>query len=104
MKEGSYESEKIFHHYAPNHVPEPISWGSYAADSDMYFYLCGFHDMVDEVPAPKTLVPIIAQVQKASMGKSPLGAYGFHLATHLAEILGSLVSAGYAKDVRGEGT
>ena len=56
------------------------------ADPDMYFYLCGSHDMVDEAPAPKVLVPIIAQIHKPSMGKSPLGAYGFHVTAHLANI------------------
>ena len=56
------------------------------ADPDMYFYLCGFHHMVDEVPAPKVLVPIIAQIHKASMGKSPLGAHRFHVTTHIADI------------------
>lgn len=86
MMQGSYESEKIFHHYAPDYVPEPISWGFYAADPDMYFYLSGFHDMVDQVPAPNVLVPIIAHVHKASMGQSPHGAYGFHVTTHLANI------------------
>ena len=42
--------------------------------------------MVDEAPAPKVLVPIITQIHKASMCKSPLGTYGFHITTHLANI------------------
>ena len=86
MMEGSYGSEKIFHHYAPSHVPKPISWGWYAPDPDMYFYSCCFHDIVDGIPTPKSLVPIIAQVHKASIGKPPFAAYGFHVTTHLGNL------------------
>lgn len=39
--------------------------------------------MVDEVPAPKALVSIISHVHRARVGKSPQGAYGFHVTTHL---------------------
>lgn len=86
MMEGSYESEKIFYHYSPAHVPRPVSWGAYAADANKWFYLSAFHDMVDEMPEAKAFVSMIVQIHKASMGKSPGGAYGFHVATHLANI------------------
>ena len=86
MMEGSYGSEEIFHHYAPSHVPKPISWSWYAADPDMYIYLWRFHDIVDGISTLKTLVPIIAQVHKASMGKSPFAAYGSHVITHLGNL------------------
>jgi protein-ribulosamine 3-kinase len=61
MMEGSYESEKIFHHYSPTHVPRPVAWGAYAADPNMWYYICDFHEMED-------------------------GKYGFHVPTHLANL------------------
>lgn len=84
MLEGSYESDKLLHHYAPAHVPRPVSWVSYAADANMWFFLCEFHDMADEVLEVKAFVSIIVQIHKASMGNSPNGADGFHVPTHLA--------------------
>ena len=86
MMKGSYESEKNLYHYIPENVPKPISWGSYAADPDMYYYLCRFHNMIDELPLPKALVPIIPQLHTANMDKSPCGTYGFHVTTHLANL------------------
>jgi len=86
MMEGSFESESIFHHYSPDHVPKPIAWGSYKSKPSTWFYLCEFHDMVDEVPEPSEFVPIIVQIHKASMGNSPGGKYGFQVPTHLANI------------------
>ena len=50
----------------------------------MWFYLCDFHDMVDEVPAIDRFVALIAAVHKDSMGKEH--RYGFDVPTHLANI------------------
>lgn len=85
MMEGTYASEEIFHKYIPKHVPRPLAWGHYKSDPSTWFYLCEFHDMVeDEVPEADGFVNIIAQVHKKSMGKSE--KFGFHLPTHLANI------------------
>ncbi|EFQ88872.1 hypothetical protein PTT_15060 [Pyrenophora teres f. teres 0-1] len=86
MMEGTYESELVYHSYCPSHVPRPIAWGEYEDEPDTWFYLCEFHDMVEEVPHPRTFVSIVAGVHKASMGKSPNGRYGFGVPTHLANV------------------
>ncbi|PGH32538.1 hypothetical protein GX50_04643 [[Emmonsia] crescens] len=77
--EGSIESETLFRKCSPENVPKPIAWGNYASDPSTWFYLCDFHEMVDEVPDPKEFVSIIVQVHKSSMGKSPNGEYDFHV-------------------------
>ncbi|CAF9931127.1 MAG: hypothetical protein HETSPECPRED_007794 [Heterodermia speciosa] len=82
--EGTFESEKIFHEYLPEHVPKPHAWGEYQSEPDNWFYLCDFHDMVDEVPAVDRFVSIVARVHQNSMGKKD--RYGFHVPTHLANI------------------
>ena len=84
--EGTFESESVLYRYCPNHVPKPISWGSYESDPDTWFYICEFRDMVDEVPEPGEFVQIIVQIHKTTMGNSPEGMYGFHVDTHLANI------------------
>jgi protein-ribulosamine 3-kinase len=50
MMEGSFESEKIFNHYAQKHVPRPVAWGSYETDPDMWFLLSDFREMREETP------------------------------------------------------
>ncbi|KAI9688309.1 MAG: hypothetical protein M1820_010269 [Bogoriella megaspora] len=86
LMEGSFESEKIFNEYAPNHVPKPIAWGSYKSDPDTWFLLSDFVEMVEDVPDVKDLVSIIAKIHRDSAGKSPEGKFGFHVPTHLGYI------------------
>ncbi|PGH17279.1 hypothetical protein AJ79_01162 [Helicocarpus griseus UAMH5409] len=86
MMEDNFESEKIFHHYSPEHVPKPIAWGNYESDPTTWFYLCDFYEMEDELPDPEEFVSVIVQIHKTSMGKSPNGQYGFHTLTNLAYI------------------
>ena len=74
----------MFHEYLPEHVPKPHAWGEYKSEPDKWFYLCDFHDMVDEVPAVDRFVSIVARVHQNSMGKED--RYGFGVPTHLANI------------------
>ena len=86
MMEGSFESEKIFNHYAPKHVPRPVAWGSYKTDPDMWFLLSDFREMGEETPDVQDLVSIIVKIHKDSAGRSPDGKFGFHVPTHLGYI------------------
>ncbi|KAG8161739.1 hypothetical protein KVR01_008726 [Diaporthe batatas] len=86
MMEGSFESEAIFHHYAPENIPEPIAFGHYESSPDTWFFLAQFFDMVDEVPEPGQFIPLIVKIHMRSMGESPDGKYGFHVPTHLANL------------------
>jgi protein-ribulosamine 3-kinase len=81
--EATYESEKLFYEYAPDHVPQPIAWGAYASNSNDYFFLAKFHDMIEEIPDVRSFISIIVDVHRKSMGKSPNGQYGFHIETGL---------------------
>ena len=83
---GTFESEKAFHDFAPDNIPQPLAWGSYKSDANTWFFLARYHDMVDEVPNPQQFVAIIAKFHQDSMGKSPRGQFGFHVPTHLANV------------------
>ena len=83
---GTYESEKAFFNYAPEHIPKPLAWGAYKSDPNTYFYLAEYHDMVDDVPDPREFVSIIVKIHQESMGHAPGGRFGFHVPTHLANI------------------
>jgi protein-ribulosamine 3-kinase len=80
---GSFEPEKLFHEYDPEHVPKPIAFGNYKENPETWFFLADFHDMVEEQPDIKTFVSIVANWHKKSMGKSPNGKWGFHVETGL---------------------
>lgn len=64
----------------PELAPLPINWGTYAADSDIHFYLCSFHDMTGEIPVAQPLAALIAKLHKE--GLSPNGKYGFVVSTY----------------------
>ena len=81
---GTYLSERLLHSYIPEHVPTPHAWGQYKSDPSVWFYLCDFHHLKDEVPDPKRFVSIVATLHKATMGRSK--QYGFDVPTHLANI------------------
>ena len=80
---GSYESEKLFYKYEPEHVPRPIAFGNYKRDPNVWFFLAVFHDMVEELPEVDTFVSIVADYHRKSLGKSPGGRWGFHTETGL---------------------
>ncbi|CAF9913063.1 MAG: hypothetical protein ALECFALPRED_008620 [Alectoria fallacina] len=84
MVEGTYHSERTFYSYLPDNVPKSYAWGSFKSDPSIWFYLCDFHDMTDEVPEYRKFVSLIAKVHSESMGKKK--QYGFDFPTHLANI------------------
>jgi protein-ribulosamine 3-kinase len=69
---GSFESEKLFHEYDPEHVPKPIAFGNYKENPETWFFLAEFHDMVEEQPDIKTFVSIVANWHKKSMESPPM--------------------------------
>lgn len=80
---GSFESEKLFHEYEPDHVPRPIAFGRYKRDPDVWFFLAEFHDMAEELPDVVDFVSIVVDYHQKSRGKSPGGKWGFHTETGL---------------------
>lgn len=84
--EGTFESEKAFYSFAPQNVPKPAGWGTYKSDPNMHFYICDFHDMIEDLPDVRKFPTLMARIHLDSMGKSPAGKFGFHVTTHLANI------------------
>ena len=70
--------------YLPQHVLKPHGWGKIESESNIWFYLCDFHNMKDEVPEIGRFVSIVAKLHRDSMGKEE--RYGFEMPTHLANI------------------
>ncbi|KAL8643144.1 MAG: hypothetical protein Q9226_008426 [Calogaya cf. arnoldii] len=79
MVSGEYESMKALHSTSPDLTPEPIAWGSFAQADHVYFFLCEFIDMTDDLPDVETSMKMLADLHKKS--SSPNGQYGFHVPT-----------------------
>jgi protein-ribulosamine 3-kinase len=86
MMYGAFQSDSAYSSYAPDNMPKPIGFGEFKDEPGSWFYVCEFHDMLDEVPDVSELVDIVAKVHRASMGNSPTGKFGFDAPTHLANI------------------
>lgn len=67
------------HEAMPDIAPEAIAWGHYASKDNVYFYLCSFHDMTDEVPDIDTFPSKMAELHRKAI--SPTGKYGFPVTT-----------------------
>ena len=92
MMSGTYHSERLFHTMSPEHVPKPVAWGNFSSNPDMWFYICVFHNMEDDVvPEVRNFVSVISKIHTHSMRyssdyRSRSQTYGFPVTTHLANI------------------
>ncbi|MCJ1462014.1 hypothetical protein MMC07_000614 [Pseudocyphellaria aurata] len=86
MMRGAFEAEKALYSVIPDHVPKPLAWGCYKSKTDHHFYLCGFENMVDDLPSPDAWARTVARLHLRSMNKAPKGKFGFHVTTYLANV------------------
>ncbi|KAK7883775.1 hypothetical protein LTR67_010937 [Exophiala xenobiotica] len=82
MVQGEYEGVKALYKVAPDFVPRPVGWGTYAADQDAFFYLCDFVDMIEELPDMSKFCSRLAKMHTDSMKWSQNGKFGFHIVTY----------------------
>ncbi|KAK5216185.1 hypothetical protein LTR72_010756 [Exophiala xenobiotica] len=82
MVQGEYEGVKALYKVAPDFVPRPVGWGTYAADQDTFFYLCDFVDMIEELPDMSKFCSRLAKMHTDSMKWSQNGKFGFHIVTY----------------------
>jgi protein-ribulosamine 3-kinase len=76
MVKAEYESTAALYAMAPDNVPEPYAYGSFASDPKRFFYIQAFCDMNDELPDVDEYVSILARIHQK---ESPTGKFGFHI-------------------------
>lgn len=76
---GEFISMKTLHATLPYLTPTPYAWGTYAADPNVHFFLCGFVEMDDDLPDVNALAAALAELH--TKGLSPNGKYGFPVPT-----------------------
>ncbi|KAL8673456.1 MAG: hypothetical protein Q9168_002123 [Polycauliona sp. 1 TL-2023] len=87
MMRGTFESEQALYLFAPNNIPKPVAWGTYAQEPNKHFYICEYFNMTDDLPDIQKFCTLVAQIHKDSMGRSPFSnKYGFPVTTYLANI------------------
>lgn len=79
MVSGEFISMTTLHDTLPSFTPLPIAWGTYDADTNVHFFLCGFVHMTDDLPDVDDLAASLAELHKK--GISPNGKYGFAVPT-----------------------
>ena len=79
MVSGEFISMKTLHDTLPHLTPIPFAWGTYAADSNVHFFLSGFVDMTDDLPDVQALTASLADLH--TKGLSPNSKYGFSVPT-----------------------
>ena len=84
MVSGEFVFMTALHHAAPELVPVPLGWGTYAADANVHFFICSFVDMTNDIPDPEKLGSMLANLHKRSV--SPTGKYGFSVPTYQGRI------------------
>ncbi|KAH8196263.1 hypothetical protein TruAng_009565 [Truncatella angustata] len=77
---GEFASMKALYEIMPDLVPKPIAMGHYAEDHDKWFFLCAFHEMIDDVPDVEEFSSMISELHKR--GESPDGKFGFPVPTY----------------------
>ena len=79
MVSGEFVSMKTLHDTLPYLTPTPYAWGTYAADPNVHFFLCGFVEMDDDLPDVNAFAAALAELH--TKGLSPNGKYGFPVPT-----------------------
>lgn len=70
MVKAEYESTVALYAMAPNNVPQPWAYESFASNPRRFFYLRSFCDMNDELPNVDEFVSVLANFyQRESLTK-----------------------------------
>ncbi|KAK4186126.1 Fructosamine kinase-domain-containing protein [Podospora australis] len=87
LMESAWTSETTTYSFIPEHVPRPVTKGTYKSRPDVHFYLAEFIEMIDDdIPRPESYMSAIAALHSRSMGKSPEGKFGFPVNTRFGNL------------------
>ena len=82
--QGEFESSSSIHAIVGNFTPKPLSWGSFKSLPNVYYYICTFRELADELPEPNAFCAKLASLHNESV--SPDGKFGFHVVTYNGDL------------------
>jgi fructosamine-3-kinase len=87
LMKSAFTSESTAYEFIPEHVPRPVTMGSYASRPDTHFFLAEFIEMVeDDIPRPESYMAAVSALHSRSMGRSPTGKFGFPVNTRFGNL------------------
>ncbi|KAJ3532678.1 hypothetical protein NM208_g8331 [Fusarium decemcellulare] len=84
MAQAEFQSMNAIHNVVPEFVPKPIASGTYETIPDIYFFLCEFREMTDDMPDPHKFATLLSKLHQKSV--SPTGKFGFHVTTYAGNL------------------
>lgn len=84
MVMAEFESMTAIYNVVPEFVPKPVAWGTYRNDPNTHFFLCEFHEMIEDMPDPHRFGSLLSTLHTKS--KSPTGKFGFHVTTYAGNL------------------
>lgn len=82
MVRSEYESTKVAYAAWPELVAEPIGWGTYKEEDEVYFLISRFHELSGDIPDVSDFPALLAEMHKKPEAKSKTGEFGFHVTTY----------------------
>ncbi|POS75160.1 hypothetical protein DHEL01_v206446 [Diaporthe helianthi] len=82
MVSSEYTAAQAMYSAYPELVPEPIAWGTYKAEDEVYFLLMRFYDLSGDIPDVSTFPALLARLQTRPEAKSKTGEFGFPIITY----------------------
>ncbi|KAK6829586.1 fructosamine/ketosamine-3-kinase [Apiospora arundinis] len=80
MVSSEYEAMKALYNVMPEIVAEPIAWGTYKEESDIWFYVCRYCELSDDIPDLSDFPALLAEMHRR--GASKKGEFGLDLLTY----------------------
>lgn len=82
MVSAEYEAIRVLYAAWPEIVPEPMAWGSYEAELDIYFLVCRFVELSGDIPDVSDFPALLAKMHKRPESRSPTGLFGFDITSY----------------------
>lgn len=81
MVSSEFEAMTALYRLMPELVAEPLGWGEYEEEPDIYFFLCRFCELSDTIPDVSDFPALIAEMHKRGAAEDK-GEFGFPIVTY----------------------
>lgn len=82
MASSEYEAVKVLYSVYPEIVPEPMAWGRYKEEDEVYFFVTRFYELSGDIPDVTDFPALLAEMHKRPEARSKTGEFGFPIITY----------------------
>lgn len=82
MVSSEYTGATALHKAYPELVPEPIAWGTYKEEDEVYFLIIRFFELSGDIPDVSDFPALLAKLQARPEARSKTGEFGFPIITY----------------------